>query len=80
MKLITFTLSARKSFRGLPADVRVRVMDKLERYAATGAGDVTALQSLAGFRMRIGDYRAVFVETDTAIEVRAVGHRRDIYR
>jgi mRNA interferase RelE/StbE len=80
MKAVLYTLAARRSFRKLPADVQAQIEAKLQRYAETGAGDVTALQGVEGYRLRSGDYRAIFVMTDEAIKVRAVGHRRDIYR
>ncbi|MGX7703723.1 type II toxin-antitoxin system RelE family toxin [Methylobacterium sp. Gmos1] len=32
-----------------------------------------------GARLRVGDYRVVFTETDDAIQIYAIGHRRDIY-
>lgn len=79
MKAISYTVLATRQLRKLPADVRERVIDKLHRYAETGAGDVKALTGQPGARLRIGDYRAVFVETADAISVRAVGHRREIY-
>lgn len=79
MKAISYTVLATRQLRKLPADVRERVIDKLNRYAETGAGDVKALTGQPGARLRIGDYRAVFVETADAISVRAVGHRREIY-
>ena len=80
MKEIAYTVAARRSFRKLPADVRARLGEKLARYAETGAGDVTAMQGEPGARMRVGEFRIIFVETDHIIEVRAVGSRRDIYR
>jgi len=70
---------ATRQLRKLPANARERVIDKLRRYAETGAGDVKTLTGQPGVRLRVGDYRAVFVETVDAISVRAVGHRRDIY-
>jgi mRNA interferase RelE/StbE len=79
VKPISYTTSATRQLRTLPADVRERVIGKLHRYAETGAGDVKALAGEAGARLRVGDYRVIFVETATAISVRAVGHRRDIY-
>jgi mRNA interferase RelE/StbE len=79
MKTITYTLAAAKQLKRLPPDIRSRMIDKLHRYAEAGAGDVTALQGQPGARLRVGDYRLIFVETDSAISVRAVGHRRDIY-
>jgi mRNA interferase RelE/StbE len=80
MKGITYTVAARRSLRKHPADVRARVEEKLGQYAVTSAGDVSALAGRPGARLRVGDYRVIFVETETVIEVVAVGHRRDIYR
>jgi mRNA interferase RelE/StbE len=79
MKTISYTMSAIRQLRKLPHDVRERLIEKLHRYVETGAGDVKALAGLAGARLRVGDYRIVFVETADAISVRAVGHRRDVY-
>jgi len=79
MKAVSYTIGATKQLGKLPANIRERVVDKLHRYAETGAGDVKALTGQPGARLRIGDYRAVFVETADAISVRAVGHRREIY-
>lgn len=80
MKTVVYTLSAAKQLRSLGATVRAQIEGKLARYAETGAGDVTAMQGEPGARIRSGDYRAVFIETETEIKVLAVGHRRDIYR
>jgi mRNA interferase RelE/StbE len=79
MKPVVYTIAATKQLRRLPANIRERVIDKLHRHAATGAGDVKALTGQARARLRVGDYRVVFVETGDAISVRAVGHRREIY-
>ena len=79
MKAISYTVLATRQLRHLPKDVRERVIEKLHRYAETGAGDVKALTGQPGARLRIGDYRAIFVETADTVSVRAVGHRRDIY-
>jgi mRNA interferase RelE/StbE len=79
MKAVVYTIAATKQLRKLPATIRERVTDKLHRYAEAGAGDVKALTGQPGARLRIGDYRVVFVETADAISVRAVGHRREIY-
>lgn len=80
MKTIAWTLSARRALHKIPADVRERIERKLGEYRETGRGDATRLAGQPGARLRVGDYRAIFVETDDSIEVRAVGHRRDIYR
>jgi mRNA interferase RelE/StbE len=80
MKSITYTISATRQLRKLPAEIRERVIDKLRRYADSGAGDVKALVGQPGARLRVGDYRVIFVEMADSISVRAVGHRSDIYQ
>jgi mRNA interferase RelE/StbE len=57
--------------------VRANIEAKIERFAKTGAGNV---KRRPGARLRVGDWRVIFVETAAAIEVRAVGNRRDIYK
>jgi mRNA interferase RelE/StbE len=80
MKTITWTHDARREFRKLPSNVRADVEAKIERFARTGAGNVRRLTGQPGTRLRVGDWRVIFVETTTTIEVRAVGNRRDIYK
>ena len=79
MKVVIFTRSAAKQLRKLPLDVQQGVEAKLLRYAETGAGDVKRLVGSAGARLRVGDYRAVFLESDAEIAVIAIGNRREIY-
>jgi mRNA interferase RelE/StbE len=80
VKTITWTLGARRELRKLPPDVRVDIEAKIERFAETGAGNVKRLAGRPGARLRVGDWRVIFVETATTVEVRAVGNRRDIYK
>lgn len=79
VKTIALTPAALKALGGLPLAVRVKIVAKLKRYAETGAGSVKALVGRPGTRLRIGDYRAVFVEDADEIRVFAIGDRRDIY-
>jgi mRNA interferase RelE/StbE len=80
VKTITWTQDARRQFRKLPPDVRPDIEAKIERFAKTGAGSVKRLIGRPGARLRVGDWRVIFVETTATIEVRAVGNRRDIYK
>lgn len=48
-------------------------------FAESGKGDVKRLKGRAGSRLRFGDWRVIFDETQEAIVVVAVGHRREIY-
>jgi mRNA interferase RelE/StbE len=80
MRSVAFTIAARRAFKKLPADLQARIMDKLTRYAETSSGDVKAMQGKDDARLRVGDYRILFIEAETTINVTAVGHRRDVYR
>lgn len=79
MKPIAYTSAALKALAKLPKAARLDVLAKLERYAQTGAGNTKALVGRPGVRLRAGDYRVVFIETATEIEVFAIGNRREIY-
>jgi mRNA interferase RelE/StbE len=80
VKTIAYTISARRALRKLSPTTRDQIEAKLTHYAKTGGGDVKRLAGSAGARLRVGDWRVIFVETEATIEVRAVGHRREIYR
>lgn len=79
MKAVVFDPRALRALQTLPKPARTKIVDKLERYTETGAGDLKALVGRPGKRLRIGRYRAVFVEGDDEIRVFAVGDRRDVY-
>lgn len=80
MKAVGYRRRAAKSLRRLSPSAQADVQEALREYAETGRGDVKTLRGRDGARLRIGDYRAVFIETAELIDVVAVGHRRDIYR
>lgn len=79
MKDVVYSAGARRALRGLPTEVRQRIVGKLERYARTGAGDVKAMSGSDLLRLRSGDYRALFAEDVTRIAIVSVGHRSSIY-
>ncbi|EJW11265.1 plasmid stabilization system [Rhodovulum sp. PH10] len=79
MKTVVHAASAARQRRRLEGETRQRIDAKLVRYAETGEGDVKRLTGRPGIRLRVGDWRVIFVENDTTITVLAVGHRREIY-
>jgi len=80
VKTIAWTHDARRQLRGLPPHVRADIESKIERFARTGAGNIKRLAGRPGARLQVGDWRVIFVETTTTVEVRAVGNRQDIYK
>lgn len=78
MKSIRYTAPAVADLRKYRS-IAKRIMAKIDRYAATGAGNVTQLVGSPAKRLREGDFRVVFVETETEIVVTKIGPRGDIY-
>lgn len=79
MKEIAFTAAATRQWLKLSADVRKRIDAKLTSYAGSGLGNVKRLKGRAGCRLRVGDWRVIFIEEDNSIVIVAVGNRREIY-
>ena len=78
MKAIRFTQDAHNDLRAHRGQAR-RVIAKLNAFAATGAGDVKKLVGIEGSRLRAGEFRIIFTETDTEIFVLKIGPRGKVY-
>jgi mRNA interferase RelE/StbE len=79
MREIAFTAAASRQWLKLSADVRNRIDSKLTAYASSGLGDVKRLKGRAGCRLRVGDWRVIFIEESTSLIIVAVGNRKKIY-
>lgn len=77
MQLI-ITKTAAKSLRKMPVTDANAMIAKLETFAATGEGDVKKLVGSEFYRLRYGQWRAIF-EIEGDVIVLRVGHRREIY-
>ncbi len=80
---IVWARRAEKDRDGVDRADRARVLDSIERYADTGAGDVKRLQgSEEEHRLRVGDYRVRFAVDPTSgtLTILRVLHRREAYR
>ena len=81
---ITFARSARKELERLPTAVAGRIIERIEGLMGNprppGAVKLQGNKDL--WRIRIGDYRAIYTVDDSArvIDISAVRHRRDAYR
>lgn len=76
---IAYTNVARKGLKRMPAKDRAALIAKLEVYAATGEGDVKKLVGSEYYRLRHGDWRAIFEIEDGVLVIR-VAHRREVYK
>lgn len=79
---VIWSPKARSDLRAIDQTQARRILEALDQYISTGVGDVIRLQEpRTEFRLRVGDYRVVFVpEGEDAIEILRVRHRREAYR
>jgi mRNA interferase RelE/StbE len=81
---IEFSRQADRQFRNLPSQIQQRLKPKIDVLAATprpyGSEKLSGDDQL--YRIRVGDYRIVYVVEDDRllVLVAKVGHRREVYR
>lgn len=81
MKTVRYTTEALRNLKRR-GNMAVRIRRAIEEYAAdpaAHANNVTQLIGSSASRMRVGDYRVIFVETDGDLSVVKVGPRGGIY-
>ena len=81
---VIYEPAALRDLKVLPKADRARILDAFDQLGAEHPRRLPFATEMRGqpgmWRLRKGDYRAIYRITDTAVEVVAVGHRRDIYR
>ncbi len=81
MKVVRYTTEALRNLKR-HGNMAVRVRRAVEEYAAdplAHANNVTQLIGSSSSRMRVGDFRVIFVETETELSVIRVGPRGGVY-
>lgn len=79
MKTVSYTRTAIKALKRMPARDRDAILDKMDRFAAGGKEDVKPLKGSDLWRLRHGDWRAIFSQDGTVIAVLQVANRREVY-
>ena len=80
---IEITKSAIKEARKIPAETLISIAEKLGRYAENrkAAVDITALKGEENaYRLRQGEYRALFTIEDDVLTIIAIRPRGAAYR
>lgn len=78
---VQITPHAQKDLDALPVFDRDRIALKLYALRHGLTGDVKRLrQTFPDFRLRVGDYRALFAIDGGCVVVYRVRHRREVYR
>jgi mRNA interferase RelE/StbE len=78
---VDLTPRAQKDLDALPTKDRDRIVRKLFALQNGLTGDIKRLrQAFPDYRLRVGDYRALFAIEAGVVVVYEVTHRRDAYR
>lgn len=80
---IDFVKSAEKELRRLDKKLAGRLLEKIQKLGNDPYGqDSQKLGGGKGYRIRLGDYRIVYIidKSNRLVTVIKIGHRREIYR
>ncbi|HVO98715.1 MAG TPA: type II toxin-antitoxin system RelE/ParE family toxin [Bryobacteraceae bacterium] len=79
---VTFADRAKTDLRAIPQETAIQILHTLARFLDSEDGDVKKLQGIVPplYRLRAQDYRVMFRDRGTHIEVTRVQNRRDAYR
>ena len=85
MYTISFKESANKELQKLPRNAIAKIIPVIERLVNNPRpGGCKKLEGAKEnlYRVRVGDYRVIYLIEDTirVVEIRKIGHRKDIYR
>jgi mRNA-degrading endonuclease RelE of RelBE toxin-antitoxin system len=82
VKKIRFQPNVAEEIRAIEQRAALNILAAIHRYAATGAGRVKALSGEFDglLRLRVGDHRVFFDETEDTVTVHRVRDRREAYR
>ena len=81
MKQITYRPAARRALRRMPANTALRILAKIESFAANPAlqaNNIKVLQGRDGIRLRVGDWRVIMLDGDV-LDVLNIAARGSVY-
>jgi mRNA interferase RelE/StbE len=80
---VTFKASALKSLESIPKQTRRRLFDTAAKlHDEPRPGGAIKLKGSALWRIRVGDYRILYLIDDDKgkVDVQIIAHRREVYR
>ena len=82
MKKLQFLANVPAEVRAIPQPIALGILKALHRYMDIGQGQVKPLSGeFEGLlRLRVGNYRILFDETEETITVHRVRNRKEAYR
>ena len=82
MKQVVYGRDALKALSRIPVNDAKRIRAKINQYSEDPASlsqNVVKLQGREGYRLRVSDWRVIFAEDGTVIDVIDIGARGSIY-
>ncbi|WP_138468579.1 type II toxin-antitoxin system RelE/ParE family toxin [Poseidonocella sp. HB161398] len=82
MRQISYTKSAIRILRKMPANTAALIRSKIEAYAAdpaSQANNVKSLKGRSGIRLRVGNWRVIMDDGGNVLAVLEIGPRGGIY-
>ena len=77
---IFYEKEALKELEKLESIVSRRIVDKIDKMSENPAScDIKKLKESDYYRLRVGDYRIIFIFDDNIIKILKIGHRQQIY-
>ena len=82
MRQLTYTNKALKGLKKMPKNQAIRMTDALKAIAAEHSEglNIKKLQGMEGYRLRIGQYRAIYTLEMVVMTVENIAPRGDIYQ
>ena len=83
MKTINYKKAATKGLKAMPKAQRIKMLNGLEAIAKdeTTGLDISTIKGLKnGYRLRVGQFRAIYTNELTVITVEKVSPRGDAYK
>lgn len=79
---VEWTEDAVKDLKGLPAELQVRALRKVESARGDPLRHFERLKGERLSKLRVGDYRVLadVILSERRIVVHAIGHRKNVYR
>jgi mRNA interferase RelE/StbE len=79
---VEYKASVARDLRRLGRAEALRVLDRIEEALLSGGrkGEALGGEFHGLYRLRVGDYRAIYARTDEGYLVLRIGHRREVYR
>ncbi|MEK6935351.1 MAG: type II toxin-antitoxin system RelE/ParE family toxin [Nanoarchaeota archaeon] len=77
---VSYEKEALKELGALESSISKRIIKKIDEMSENPSScDIKKLKGNDYFRLRIGDYRVIFIFENMLIKILKVGHRKNIY-